>query len=102
MTHQEAKAALIVLLAPINLELDTLNALAVTVGPLVGTPAAATSPEVADYLSQIAVAWPAGLALETDITTLQNDFTEYVEEVDAFWTRLHQAKQLGVGLGFQP
>jgi hypothetical protein len=102
MTHAEAKAALILLLAPINLELDALNALAVTVGPLVGTPEAATSPEVATYLAQIAVTWPAGLALEGDISALQENFTEYVDEVDAFWTRLHQAKQLGVGLGFQP
>lgn len=102
MTHEEAKAALIVLLAPINAQLDDLAALAVTVSPLVGTPEAATSPEVATYLSTISTVWPAGLALEEQITTLQNDFTDYVAEVDDFWTRLHQAKQLGVGLGFVP
>ena len=102
MTHEEAKAALIVLLAPFNAQLDTLAALAVTVSPLVGTPEAATSPEVASYLSIITTLWPAGLAQEDAITALQNDFTEFVPEVDDFWTRLHQAKQLGVGLGFQP
>jgi hypothetical protein len=102
MTHEEAKAALILLLAPINLELDSLNALMPTVNPLVGTPEAATSPEVATYLAQIATTWPAGLALEPDITALQENFTEFVEEVEIFWQRLHQAKQLGVGLGFQP
>lgn len=99
MTPEQTLAALQALLAPFNAQLDALDVLAPTVRDLVGTPEAATSQEVADYLSAIATLWPAGIGQESAISDLQ---VATVSFVDTFWTRLHQAKQLGVSLGYQP
>lgn len=97
MTPDEARDALIALLAPINAQLDELDALAPAVR-------AEDTAAVQSYLTLIAQAWPAGIDQEEAISALQDQQLEASEpvDVDAFWRRLHQAKQLGVTIGYQP
>ena len=95
MTPEEARTQLVALLAPINTQLDQLDALA---------PDVRADNETAkeQYLTLIAQTWPAGIGQEDAITQLQEQQLEAAEpvDVDAFWRRLHQAKQLGVTIGY--
>lgn len=97
MTPEQARTALIALLAPFNAQLDSLDAL--TPAALAQDPTA-----IASYVDGIGQVWPAATGAEPEITALQDQQLEATDpvDVDAFWRRLHQAKQLGVTLGYQP
>lgn len=95
MTPQEARTALLALLASFTVQLDALDVLA----PAVRTGDGAA---IASYLAILTPLWPAALEQEDSISALQETaaLAEPVLEVDTFWTRLHQAKQLGRAVGF--
>jgi len=98
MTPLEARTALGALLAPFNVQLDALDVLA----PAVRT---GDSAAIASFVGILTPLWPEARDQEEAITALQdvaNQIEPLFVEVDTFWTRLHQHKQLGRSVGFQP